>query len=399
MSEYLLRKKIDVVILCGGLGTRIKKISKRTPKSLIKINNKNILNYILNEVKKYNFNKIYLLTGYKSRLFRKYNKINSYFIPIECIEEKKLMGTGGALYNLKKKKINDFILINGDSMLSMNYLTLIEKNKDKIGSISLTRNYNYKSNKKLANLSLKKNLVKFGSRNNLMNGGVYFFKKKILNYIYKKKFSLETDLLENLIKKEKINGSVFSNFFLDIGTSKNLKKAPKLLYNEYNKPAAFFDRDGVINYDYGHVSKYKNFVLRPGVLKGLKLLNQKNFLIFIVTNQAGIAKNIFKENDFIKLQLKFKNYLLKKNIFINDVVYCPHHSKGVLKKYKISCNCRKPKNGMVNKILSNYDINKLKSFMIGDKKSDEKCAQKSKIYFEYVKNNFYQQIRDIVKKK
>ena len=222
------------------------------------------------------------------------------------------MGTGGALYNLKKKKINDFILINGDSILSMNYLTLIEKNKDKIGSISLTRNYNYKSNKKLANLFLKKNLVKFGSRNNLMNGGVYFFKKKILNYIYKKKFSLETDLLENLIKKEKINGSVFSNFFLDIGTSKNLKKAPKLLYSKYNKPAAFLDRDGVINYDYGYVYKYKNFVLRPGVLKGLKLLHQKNFLIFIVTNQAGIAKNIFKENDFIKLQLKFKNYLLKK---------------------------------------------------------------------------------------
>ena len=104
MSNYFLQRKIDVVILCGGLGTRIKKISKRTPKSLIKINNKNILNYILNEVKKYNFNKIYLLTGYKSRLFRKYNKINFYFIPIECIEEKKLMGTGGALYNLKKKK-------------------------------------------------------------------------------------------------------------------------------------------------------------------------------------------------------------------------------------------------------------------------------------------------------
>ena len=77
--------------------------------------------------------------------------------------------------------------------------------------------------------------MKFGGKKNLMNGGVYFFKKKILNYIYKKKFSLETDLFENLIKKEKINGSVFSNFFLEIGTSKNLKKAPKLLYNEYKR--------------------------------------------------------------------------------------------------------------------------------------------------------------------
>ena len=94
MFKHYLKKKIDVAILCGGIGSRIKKYSKGVPKSLIKINEKNIIIYILNELKKYNFNKIYLLTGYKSELFKHFDKIKLNFIPVERIIEKKSMGTG-----------------------------------------------------------------------------------------------------------------------------------------------------------------------------------------------------------------------------------------------------------------------------------------------------------------
>ena len=198
MSRYYIKEKIDVVILCGGIGSRIRKYSKGIPKSLIKINNKNLLIYILNELKKYNFNKIYLLTGYKSYLFKYLNKTRKNFILLECLAEKKLMGTGGALNNLKNKKINDFILINGDSILDVNYLKLININKNKIGSIYLTKNINYKSNNKLANLSLKNKIVRFSNKKDFMNAGIYFFKKKILNFILSKKFSLENDLLEKV---------------------------------------------------------------------------------------------------------------------------------------------------------------------------------------------------------
>ena len=112
-----------------------------------------------------------------------------------------------------------------------------------------------------------------------------------------------------------------------------------------------------------------------------------------------IQKNLSKK--FIGISGKWTTSIVNYNKWLGfSIGYMNHYlvTSPYLKKYKINCNCRKPKNGMVNKILSNYDINKLKSFMIGDKKSDEKCAQKSKIYFEYAKNNFYQQIRDIVKK-
>lgn len=399
MYKYYLKRKIDVAILCGGIGSRIKKYSKGVPKSLIKINKKNILIYIINELKKYNFNKIYLLTGYKSNLFKYLNNTRKNFIQIECLVEKKLMGTGGALNNLKNKKINDFILINGDSILDVNYLKLININKNKIGSIYLTKNINYKSNNKLANLSLKNKIVRFSNKKDFMNAGIYFFKKKILNFIPSKKFSLENDLLEKLISEKKIDGFKNDNFFLDIGTRQNLKSAPKLLFKKNFRPAVFLDRDGVINYDYGYVHKIGHFDLRPGVINGLKLIQKNNYLIFIVTNQAGIAKKKFTENNFINLHLNFKNYLLKRNIVISDVMYCPHHPKGILKKYRLKCDCRKPNNGMIKNIINNYDIDISKSFMIGDKLSDEICAIKSKIYFEYPKKNFYKQIREIIKKK
>ena len=203
MPEQLLKKKIDVVILCGGIGSRIKKMSKGIPKSLVNINNKNILTYILNDITKYNFNKIFLLTGYKSHQFKKYNKKKINFIPIECIKENKPMGTGGALHSLKKKKINDFILLNGDTTVSVNYLKLIEASKNKIGTMTLIKNYNYKSNNKLANLSLIKGVVSFEKKNDLMNAGVYFLKKNFLEHITKKEFSLENDLLKKYIKKKK----------------------------------------------------------------------------------------------------------------------------------------------------------------------------------------------------
>ena len=77
------------------------------------------------------------------------------------------------------------------------------------------------------------------------------------------------------------------------------------------KPAAFLDRDGVINYDYGYVYKLKDFKFRPGVIQGLKLLKKRGFYIFVITNQSGIARGLFKEKDFLKLH-KIINQKLKR---------------------------------------------------------------------------------------
>ena len=228
-----------------------------------------------------------------------------------------------------------------------------------------------------------------------MNGGVYFFKKKILNLIPKKKFSLESHFLPKLINKKLLIGKVYKDFFLDIGTPKYLKVSEKKLKHYFKKPAAFLDRDGVINHDFGYVYKQKDFKFKKGVIEGLKYLSEKNYLIFLVTNQAGIAKGIFKVEDFFELQSYISKKLLKYNVMINDVQYSPYHPKGRIIKFRKKTNLRKPGNQMIKNIFNKFLIDKKKSFMIGDKISDKQCANKSDIKFYYNEINFKNLIKKI----
>ncbi len=165
------------------------------------------------------------------------------------------------------------------------------------------------------------------------------------------------------------------------------------------KPAAFLDRDGVINYDYGYVFKYEDFKLRPGVIKGLRYLKKNNYRIFLITNQSGIARGFFTEKDLRLLHSKFQRYLIKKKIKLDEIKYSPYHPKGKIKKFTKSHASRKPDNLMIKQILKKWSIDKKKSFMIGDNLSDKKCAKKSKLYFQYAKKNFYLQVRSILKSK
>ncbi len=164
------------------------------------------------------------------------------------------------------------------------------------------------------------------------------------------------------------------------------------------KPAAFLDRDGVINYDYGYISNFKEFKFRPGVIKGLQHLREKKFRIFIVTNQSGIARGLFTENDLKLFHKKLTRKLLIKKIRIDEIKYSPYHPKGIIKKFAKNHKSRKPGNLMIKQLLKKWPIDVKKSFMIGDRISDKKCAKLSKLYFEYPKKNFFSQVKSIIEK-
>ena len=165
------------------------------------------------------------------------------------------------------------------------------------------------------------------------------------------------------------------------------------------KPAIFLDRDGVINYDLGYIYKIDEFKLRPGVIKGLQLLTKKNYRIFIVTNQSGIARGYFKIKDLMLLNKQILKKFKRLNININKISFSPYHPYGIIKKFKKNSATRKPGNKMIKDILRKWPTDIKKSFMIGDRKSDEQCAKKSNLYYEYAKRNFYNQIQNILKKK
>tara|TARA_Y100000590_G_scaffold363795_1_gene421660 strand:+ start:12895 stop:13437 length:543 start_codon:yes stop_codon:yes gene_type:complete len=174
----------------------------------------------------------------------------------------------------------------------------------------------------------------------------------------------------------------------------NRKRKAKIS-NKFKRPAVFLDRDGTINYDRGYTYKFSEFKFRPFVIKGLKYLTEKKYFIFVITNQAGIAKGKYKISDLLLLNKKLKKFLKNKSITINEIQYCPYHPNATIKRYKKKTDLRKPGNLMIRKILKKWNIDLKKSFMIGDKKTDSQAAKKSNLYFEFVRNNFYKQVKRI----
>ena len=151
--------------------------------------------------------------------------------------------------------------------------------------------------------------------------------------------------------------------------------------------ALFLDRDGVINHDYGHVHTWDKFDFIDGSLDALYAFSKLKIKIIIVTNQAGIAKGYYTESLLQKLHKKLDDFFNEKNIIIEDYFYCPHHEEGIIPKYKICCNCRKPKSGMFIKARDKFKLDLSQCIMIGDKISDIVAAQSAGIKKKFLVNN------------
>ncbi|MAD48429.1 MAG: D,D-heptose 1,7-bisphosphate phosphatase [Gammaproteobacteria bacterium] len=153
------------------------------------------------------------------------------------------------------------------------------------------------------------------------------------------------------------------------------------------KKALFLDRDGVINIDYGHVFKIKDFVFVQGIEGLIKEAMKKNYLIIIITNQAGIGKGFYSVEDYQKLTKHMNEMLLNKGCHIYDIFYCPFHPTDGIGEFLKDSNDRKPNPGMLLKAQKKHKIDMNQSLLIGDKISDIKAGisagVKTNILFKY----------------
>jgi D-glycero-D-manno-heptose 1,7-bisphosphate phosphatase len=142
---------------------------------------------------------------------------------------------------------------------------------------------------------------------------------------------------------------------------------------------AFLDRDGVINKDVNYLYKIEDFEYTENCIEGLNNLQLLGFKIIIVTNQSGIGRGFYTEQQYQNLTDWYLADLSKYGVAILDVFHCPHHPEGTVPEYTLSCDCRKPSSGMFKQALSKYDIDIDNSLMVGDKESDLLAAQKAGI--------------------
>ena len=134
--------------------------------------------------------------------------------------------------------------------------------------------------------------------------------------------------------------------------------------------AVFLDRDGTINIEKNYLYEIDKFEFIEGVPEAIKILNDKGYLVIVVTNQAGIGRGYYTEEDMHKLHKHIDKELEKYNAHIDAYYFCPHHPEHGIGKYRVDCECRKPRDGMLRKALEDYNINAHNSYVIGDKVGD-----------------------------
>ena len=136
------------------------------------------------------------------------------------------------------------------------------------------------------------------------------------------------------------------------------------------RKAVFLDRDGTIVAHEPYLSSPDQLRLLPNAAKGIRLFKEYGYLIIVITNQSGIARGFFDEERLVLIHQKLLGILEEEGVMIDDLYFCPHHIEGIIEHYKVDCDCRKPKPGMLLDAARKHHIDLTQSLMIGDSEAD-----------------------------
>lgn len=374
---------MQAIILAGGFGTRLQSVVSNVPKPMAPVANAPFLQYLLEDLFQQGFNKVVLAVGYKKEVIMDYFGHDYKGMTIVYSIENEPLGTGGCIKQALKYIDEDFVFIlNGDTMFKINYKDMASLQAISVGCKKMF-DFDRYGEVKIEN----GNLISFEEKKHVcegyINGGIYYLPKDIFEkYNLPYKFSIERDFFEKYVSTLCIKAYLSNDYFIDIGIPEDYNKAQ---IDFSKKKALFLDRDGVINVDHGHVHKIEDFEFYSDIFSVCKKYQNQGFLIIIVTNQAGIGKGLYSLDDFKNLNDYMIQEFKKRNIDISKVYYCPH-------KPGDNCNCRKPKSGMYELAIQEFNLDVKLCVAIGDKLSDLEAAYNvgvNKLYFKYTRYESY----------
>jgi D-glycero-D-manno-heptose 1,7-bisphosphate phosphatase len=374
-------------VLVGGLGTRLGPLTAATPKPILPCGDRPFLAWLLRELIRFGIEDFVLMAGHLAGEIEAVLPAIEVRLPrkvrLRLVVEPAPAGTGGALQHAAAHLDEQFLLCNGDSMLDFNLARLLADaardgggHPPALGRMVLRR-LEDASRYGVVDLECGR-VTAFRERGEagapgLINAGISLLDRRILDDIAPV-CSLEREVMPALASRGALRGTVGSGYFIDIGVPEDFARAQQEVPARLRRSALFLDRDGVINIDHGWVGTRERFEWMPGAIEAIRAASDAGFHVFVVTNQSGIARGHYTEQDLAALHRWMTAEIRRHGGTIDDIRYCPIHPEAPLERYRGDSDWRKPGPGMLLDLIAKWELDPARCLLVGDQPTDLQAA-------------------------
>ena len=406
---------MKTVIMAGGRGTRISSVASDIPKPMIRIGGVPVLEREIRCLRDQGFTDLIITVSHLGGIIMDYFGDGSgtspatgepFGVRIEYYNEETPLGNAGALFKLRDRLTEDFLLLNADAVFDVDFRRMAAFHREKGGLVTLFTHPNshpYDSGLIIAepDLSVRAWLAKEDPRpeyyRNRVNAGLHVMSPRALDLSGIDPAAVGTvdettgktvkvDLDRQILKPLSGTGKMFCydspEYVKDMGTPDRFnavqadfaagRVSAKNLANR--QKAVFLDRDGTINTYVGFLRKPEQLTLLPGTAEAVRRINASGYLCIVVTNQPVIARGEVTVPELETIHNRMETLLGLEGAYVDAIYYCPHHPHkgyaGEIPELKIECGCRKPKPGMLLKAAEDFNIDLSQSWMVGDGEND-----------------------------
>lgn len=408
--------------MAGGKGTRIASVRSDVPKPMIEIDGKPILEHQLLNLKACGLTDITLVIGYLGDVIRTYFGDGSKWgVQLHYFVEDHPLGTAGALFQMPELT-DDFLLLCGDVMIDVDFNRFAEFHRRNGAWASLMAHPNghpYDSSLLVTEIlppqvegqlpvdthRVVRWMAKEDERlyyKNRVNAGIEIISPQLLEATREGRLSgrlpirhpetpEKIDLDRDVLKPNIASGRIFAydtpEYIKDMGTPDRFYEVERDLQSgkvharnlKCRQKAIFLDRDGTLNVAKGWLNRAEDLALLPGVASAVKLINRSGYLAIVVTNQPVIARGECSFEELQRIHDRMETELGREGAFIDALYFCPHHKDkgfaGERVAYKLDCDCRKPKPGLLLQAARDFNIDLGESIMIGDSARDVEAGR------------------------
>lgn len=386
---------MKTIIMAGGKGTRIASLNSDVPKPMIELAGKPILEHTIECLRSQGFDDVIITVSHMANvIMNHFGDGKKFGVKIEYYVEEKPLGNAGALFRIRDKLGERFLLLNADVIFDVDLNRFFDYHTQKSSLATLFTHPNshpYDSGIIIAdeNHSVTQWLTKEDIRpqwyRNRVNAGIHIIESSVLDDVDTsghEKIDLDRQILKPLCSSRRMFCYDSPEYVKDMGTPERYMQVQNDFLScrihsrnlKHKQKAIFLDRDGTINKLVGFLRNIEDFELLPNVPDAIRRINSSGYLAIVITNQPVIARGEVSVSELEEIHAKMETLLGHEGAYLDAIYYCPHHPHkgyaGEIPELKIECDCRKPKPGMLLRAANDFNIDLSQSWMIGDSESD-----------------------------